>query len=57
MGDNPAVWCSNHIAPFEKVNEEIDHDGTQTLVTQHWRAACGCAVEITLAIPDQGRVN
>jgi hypothetical protein len=34
------------------VSEELDHDGTKTLVKQYWEAACGCKVEITLVIPD-----
>jgi hypothetical protein len=50
--DNPAVMCSKHAEPFRKVDEEVDHDGTQTLVKQYWEASCGCKVEITLAIPD-----
>jgi hypothetical protein len=50
--DNPTVICSKHAEPFRKVQEEVDNDGTQTLVKQYWRADCGCAVEITLAIPD-----
>jgi hypothetical protein len=51
--DNPVVMCSKHAARFRKVNEDVDNDGTQTLVTQYWDADCGCQVEITLIIPDQ----
>ena len=50
--DNPTVMCSLHAEPFRCVSEEVDHDGTQTLVKQYWEASCGCKVEITLAIPD-----
>ena len=41
------------MARFRKVNEEVDHDGSQTLVKQYWTADCGCQVEITLVIPHQ----
>lgn len=51
--DNPVVMCSKHAARFRKVNEEVDSDGTQTLVKQYWTADCGCQVEITVAIPHQ----
>jgi hypothetical protein len=50
--DNPTVMCALHAERFRRVSEEVDHDGTQTLVKQYWDAACGCKVEITLAIPD-----
>ena len=48
--DNPVVMCSKHAARFGEVNEEVDSDGTQTLVKQYWAADCGCQVEITLTI-------
>jgi hypothetical protein len=47
--DNPVVMCSKHAARFRKCREEVDNDGTQTLVKQYWAADCGCQVEITLA--------
>jgi hypothetical protein len=50
---NPVVMCSKHATPFHKVNEEVDHDGVNTLVKQYWKAECGCEVEITLAVPNQ----
>lgn len=50
--DNPTVMCSKHAEPFRKTSEEVDHDGTQTLVNQYWKAACQCEIEITLVIPD-----
>jgi len=50
--DNPVVVCGMHTERFCKVDEEVGHDGTQTLVKQYWEATCGCKVEITLAIPD-----
>ena len=50
--DNPTVMCTLHAERFSRVSEEVDHDGTQTLVKQYWEASCGCKVEITLAIPD-----
>ena len=50
--DNPAVMCTLHVERFRRVSEELDHDGTQTLVKQYWEAGCGCKVEITLVIPD-----
>ena len=34
--DNPVVMCSKHATRFCKVNEEVDNDGTQTLVEQYW---------------------
>jgi hypothetical protein len=49
--DNPTVYCAVHAAQFVKTDEEIDSDGTQTLVTQTWTAPCQCAVLITLAMP------
>ena len=49
---NPTVYCTNHVEPFAKEHEEMDNDGTQTLVKQYWVAPCGCAVEITLAVPN-----
>lgn len=48
--DNPTVICTLHAEQFHKVGEEVDHDGTQTLVKQYWEATCGCKVEITLVI-------
>jgi hypothetical protein len=51
--DNPVVMCTKHAVPFRKTNEEVDHDGTQTLIKQYWTADCGCEVEITLAVPNQ----
>lgn len=45
--DNPVVVCGKHAERFFKVAEEVDNDGTQTLVKQYWRARCGCEVEIT----------
>jgi len=50
--DNPVVVCSKHAEEFCRVSEEVDHDGTQTLVKQYWEASCACKVEITLAIPN-----
>jgi hypothetical protein len=50
--DNPVVVCGTHAERFGRVSEEVDHDGTQTLVKQYWEASCGCKVEITLVIPD-----
>ena len=50
--DNPTVMCTKHAQRFTKTAEELDHDGSQTLVKQYWEAACGCKVEITLVIPD-----
>jgi hypothetical protein len=50
--DNPTVWCAVHAKPFGKWFQETDHDGTQILVKQCWDAACGCSIEITLAVPD-----
>jgi hypothetical protein len=49
---NPTVICSKHAQPFQLIDGETDHDGTQQLVKQYWRAACGCEIEITLAIPE-----
>ena len=49
--DNPTVYCAVHAVQFVKTDEEIDFDGTQTLVTQTWAAPCGCAVQVTLSIP------
>jgi hypothetical protein len=51
--DNPAVVCGLHAERFCRVSEELDHDGTQTLVKQYWEASCGCKMEITLAVPDE----
>ena len=49
--DNPTVWCLNHAAQFAKKGEQVDNDGTQTLVSQTWEASCGCKIEVTLALP------
>jgi hypothetical protein len=54
--NNPTVVCSkngHNAEVFTKVNEEIDNDGTQTLIKQYWSAKCGCEVEITLAVPNE----
>jgi hypothetical protein len=48
---NPTVYCALHAVPFAKTDENVDNDGTQTLISQIWEAACGCKVEITLALP------
>jgi hypothetical protein len=50
--DNPVVMCGLHVERFRRASEEVDHDGTRTLVKQYWDAACGCKVEITLVVPD-----
>jgi hypothetical protein len=56
--DNPTVMCAPHAEQFRKIDEDVDHDGTQTLVKQYWEATCGCKVEITLVIPDApGKTN
>jgi hypothetical protein len=55
--DNPTVYCAVHAAQFTKTGEEIDFDGTQTLVTQTWTAPCRCAVLVTLAIPAAEETN
>lgn len=56
--NNPTVMCTKHAKAFEKVEEEVDHDGTQTLVKQYWKASCGCEVEVTLALEDvEGPTN
>ena len=34
--DNPTVMCTKHAEKFTKAREEVDHDGTQTLVEQYW---------------------
>ena len=52
MNVNPVVYCSNHAKEFVKQIEEVDHDGTQTLIKQYHKAECGCAIEITLSVPD-----
>ena len=49
--DNPTVYCAVHAEQFVKTAEEVDFDGTQTLITQTWTAPRKCAVLITLAIP------
>jgi hypothetical protein len=53
--NNPTVVCSkngHNASPFVKSVEEVDNDGTQTLIKQYWSAKCGCEVEITLAVPN-----
>lgn len=50
---NPTVVCSqigHNAEVFHKVDEEVDNDGTQTLVKQYYTAECGCRVEVTLAV-------
>jgi hypothetical protein len=44
--------CTLRAERFRRVSEEVDHDGTQTLVKQYWKASCSCRVEITRVIPD-----
>jgi hypothetical protein len=50
--DNPTVYCTAHAVQFVKTDEEIDSDGTQTLITQTWTPPCKCAVLITLTIQE-----
>lgn len=57
MDRNPKVWCALHATEMVKTNEELDDDGTQLLVKQYWKGACGCLQEITLAIPRDERPN
>jgi hypothetical protein len=52
--DNPAVWCTKHAKQFVKGETEVTNDGTQFLIKQYWKAECGCAVEITLAVREPG---
>jgi hypothetical protein len=54
---NPTVYCTNHARPFAITETEEDHDGVQLLVKQYWKADCGCAVEVTLAIPTKSIAN
>jgi len=54
--DNPTVICTqkeHNAARFFKSHEEVDNDGTQTLIKQYWSASCGCSVEVTLTVPNE----
>ena len=53
LRDYPAVWCTNHGKQFLKISEGAENAGIQDLLTQYWEAACGCAVHVILALPDQ----
>jgi hypothetical protein len=57
MSEGPTVHCTNHGEVFEKVSTEQAGDGTQVLITQCWKAACGCAVEIMMALPKETDIN
>lgn len=51
MMKEPRVWCAKHAKEFHRTSTEHDDDGTQVLVKQYWKAACGCELEITMAFP------
>jgi len=57
MNEGPTVWCTNHVQQFRKAGQEVDDDGTQQLIKQYWRADCGCAVEVTMALPREADAN
>lgn len=57
MTEGPVVHCTNRGDVFEKLSTEQADDGSQVLITQYWKATCGCAVEIMMALPREDEAN
>jgi hypothetical protein len=57
MNDGPTVWSTNHVLQSRKAGQEVDDEGTQQLIKQYWRADCGCAVEVIMALPREDSAN